>query len=621
MLDAFGSSLASDTDVNNDGYNDVVVGAGYGAPSEEGRVYVFFGSKAMQSKNAVNANVIYTGEIAGDRFGGYSRDRVSAGDINADGYDDVIIGAPYNDNYDNAAGRTYVFYGSNSMTNKSALNADIVYTGEGNDDRSGMSIDLAGDINNDGYDDFLISGAKNDRAGTDTGSAYIFFGGSNLISKSVGEADIILTGENNSDHFGTLVTNGGDFNNDGWKEVIIGAKNYNSGQGKAYIYNLNYTNPSINLSGNGIYAANEESVDLGGLTSLGKQEANIKGVQWKLGSNGYAGGWSSCVSSDGDFNSSYFENYNCNVHGSVLSEGRYSLYVRQYDNNSVYIPSTLFASNVFKVDRTSPSGFSLLEPKNNETISLNTNHQSPVTFRWHANAKDNLGTPIDSNSGIDRYAFKIFKDNTTSKVKMQDTLEVDSSDEEEIYYIDNIPMEPYPEDGSQKSPTYTVEEDDYTIKYQGFNDDTQADAGDLQSLDNNYITVTLKKNVFDESGKYKWKVHAVDRAGNIREEHRILNIEPGENSEMGNTKSFVPGSGEVFDPGTEDKVKTDSNENLLQKTVKDVQKKFASSANEIATASKALGEKTKKVVGNPLAYIILGILFISTPFLIKFLKP
>ena len=112
----------------------------------------------------------FTGQAAGDLFG-YSVSR--AGDVNGDGYSDIIVGANGNDAGGNNAGRAYIYFGGASMDNT----ADVILTGEAAGDYFGYSVSTAGDVNGDGYSDVIVGAYLNDAGGSDAGRAYIYFGG------------------------------------------------------------------------------------------------------------------------------------------------------------------------------------------------------------------------------------------------------------------------------------------------------------------------------------------------------------------------------------------------------------------------------------------------------------
>jgi len=209
----FGYSVSDAGDINNDGYDDVIVGA-YSYSSSTGRAYIFYGGSSLDA----TPDVIMTGQTTGDSFGSSVS---GAGDINKDGFDDVIVGAG---SYGSSTGRAYIYYGGVSMDNI----ADVTMTGEAAS-YFGGSVSGAGDVNGDGYDDVII-GASN--YNTFTGRAYIYYGG---VSMDV-TPDIIMTGEGIFNFFGLSVSRATHLNNDIYSDVIVGAFGYNSNAGRAYIY-------------------------------------------------------------------------------------------------------------------------------------------------------------------------------------------------------------------------------------------------------------------------------------------------------------------------------------------------------------------------------------------------
>ncbi len=210
----FGNSVSSAGDVNGDGYSDVIVGA-IGYSSFTGKAYIYFGGASMNNI----ADVTMTGETGNDFFGNSVS---SAGDVNGDGYSDVIVGASF---YSSYTGRAYIYFGGGSMNNV----ADVTMTGEAAGNNFGFSVSTAGDVNGDGYSD-VVTGAYGYSGGT--GRAYIYFGGALMDNI----ADVTMTGEATLYYFGNSVSSAGDVNGDGFPDVIIGAYGYSTNTGKAYIY-------------------------------------------------------------------------------------------------------------------------------------------------------------------------------------------------------------------------------------------------------------------------------------------------------------------------------------------------------------------------------------------------
>lgn len=210
----FGWSVSSAGDVNNDGFSDVLVGAWqYG--SDSGRVYLYFGGVNMNNI----ADLIMTGDTSGNRFGWSVS---SAGDVNNDGFSDIIAGAH---GYYSNSGKAYIFYGGLNMDNI----ADVTMTGDASGDNFGWSVSSAGDVNYDGFSDVIV-GAYG--YSTNKGRVSIFYGGEsmNIIP------DVTLTGEASGNNFGYSVSSAGDINGDGFSDIIIGAKGYNSNTGRAYLF-------------------------------------------------------------------------------------------------------------------------------------------------------------------------------------------------------------------------------------------------------------------------------------------------------------------------------------------------------------------------------------------------
>ena len=169
--DQFGRAVAAAGDVNGDGFADFLVGApgGRGAGGVVGTVSLFLGAADSVFEPAA---VVLEGETAGDEFG-YAV--ASAGDVDNDGYDDFVIGAPGNDGSAFQAGRVYLFAGG-----ASGVSFVDSWDGDLSGARFGLSVAGGFDFDNDGYDDFAAGAPESNQGATRAGLVKIYLGGSNM---------------------------------------------------------------------------------------------------------------------------------------------------------------------------------------------------------------------------------------------------------------------------------------------------------------------------------------------------------------------------------------------------------------------------------------------------------
>ncbi|MFN8177215.1 MAG: FG-GAP-like repeat-containing protein [bacterium] len=229
VLAFFGTSVAAAGDVNGDGYADVIVGAPSwdGALSNEGAAFLYLGGPAGLSPTPA---WMREGHQAACAFGGAV---ASAGDVNGDGYDDILVGARGWDAAFNAGGRAFLFLGGPAGPDTTA---DWTVDGDQVDAALGYSLASAGDVNGDGYADVIVGAFFRDAPLTDEGSAFVYLGGPSGLSTTP-----VWVGKGNQAgaNFGWSVAGAGDVNGDGYSDVIVGARQYDGAftdEGRAFVY-------------------------------------------------------------------------------------------------------------------------------------------------------------------------------------------------------------------------------------------------------------------------------------------------------------------------------------------------------------------------------------------------
>ncbi len=218
--DQAGMAVELSADLNADGLHDLVVGAP--AADDTGALYVLFGSETPAGSLA-DADVTLLGEASGDEAGTAA---VHVGDVDFDGHQDLLVGAPGNDEAGTDAGSAYLLLGPVSALGDLA-SGGAVLRGEAEGDGVGSVLGLAGDINADNYDDMLLGapGASTD-AGT-TGKAWLVLGPT-WGESSLADADGNYHGEAGGDAAGTAVSGAGDTNGDGFDDFLIGAPGHDA---------------------------------------------------------------------------------------------------------------------------------------------------------------------------------------------------------------------------------------------------------------------------------------------------------------------------------------------------------------------------------------------------------
>ncbi len=253
-----GAAVASAGDVNGDGYSDVIVGAYLydNGESNEGAAFIYHGSAASISTTAA---ALVESNQASANFGAAV---ASAGDVNGDGYSDVIVGAYTYDNGESNEGAAFVYLGS--AAGISTTPAAMLESNQASAN-FGYSVAGAGDVNGDGYSDVIVGAYMYDNGQADEGAAFVYHGSAAGISTM---AAAMVERNQASANFGYSVAGAGDVNGDGYSDVIVGANMYDNGQadeGAAFIYHGSAT--GISTTAAAVVESNQASANSG--TSVG----------------------------------------------------------------------------------------------------------------------------------------------------------------------------------------------------------------------------------------------------------------------------------------------------------------------------------------------------------------
>lgn len=236
-----GRSVSSAGDINGDGFDDIIVGAWRTNPNN-GAAYVIFGSDGGFSSQIVGPNLDGSAgfQIISSVTASLGYSVSGAGDVNGDGFADVILGMP---SFEGSTGRAVIVFG-HSGPFAGSINAASGAQLDGASGQVGRQVAGAGDINGDGFDDVMVATNYGNAGGSNSGTIYVVFGRAAGwdtaldLGAMTGTEGFVIAGADVEDLAGISISRAGDVNADGFADIIIGANKadpHGNNSGAAYV--------------------------------------------------------------------------------------------------------------------------------------------------------------------------------------------------------------------------------------------------------------------------------------------------------------------------------------------------------------------------------------------------
>ncbi len=288
---AYAWSVDGAGDLDGDGHDDVIVGA-YGHDLFTGAAYVYHGSSTGIDGDDERQLLASDGQ-RGDRFG---RAVAGAGDLDADGYADVIVGAY---GRDDSAGAVCLYHGgSGGLDPHGAL---VVTASDGESgDRFGFAVASAGDIDGDGHADVVVGAPLDDDMAANAGAAYLYLGATTGLDTAT-ESKLVADDKEAGGLFGNSVSGVGDVDGDGFFDLLVGAYAADDGEANSGVAHV-FLGSSAGVESSSMYKQSSPEPDgwgyfgyavgaAGDLDSDGRSELLVGSPAWEIDGDPVGAAW------------------------------------------------------------------------------------------------------------------------------------------------------------------------------------------------------------------------------------------------------------------------------------------------------------------------------------------